>query len=282
MDSKRQRPEESASAEASPSAASPAASPEQVVLYSYWRSGASYRVRIALNLKGLAYEYRPVHLLKDGGHQFDAKYVALNPSKRVPTLLIDGLVLGQSAAIIEYLEETRPSPPPPSSGAAGDAAVASPAAGGGGGGGAEAAPAAAPSYALLPASAAARAVVRQMVNVISNDMQPLGNLLTMKKVGALAAGDAPAKDAAREAWAQFFLTAGLEALEALMAAHSGAHCVGDALSMADVFLVPQIFACRRFKVDLEPFPHVRRVCAAAEAHPAFALAHPSKQPDAEA
>lgn len=172
------------------------------------------------------------------------EYVAVNPSKRVPALEIDGHVLGQSTAIIEYLEETRPSP------------------------------------ALLPKDAFKRAIVRQMCNIISNDMQPLGNLVTIKYVASLVA-DPAEKEKQKELWIQTFYAAGFEALEALLREHAGTYSVGDEVTMADVFLVPQVFAGRRFKVDLAPYPTVVRVATALEALPAFAAAHPSKQPDAE-
>lgn len=214
------------------------------VLYSYWRSSSSYRVRIVLALKEIPYEYHPIHLLKDGGQQLTAEYVALNPSKEVPTLVIDGLTLCQSTAIIEYLEETRPDPK------------------------------------LLPSTPGDRAIVRQLCNIISNDIQPVGNLRVLKHVQSFFT-DPKEKDAHRMEWAQTHIKHGFEALEAVMAKHSGKYSFGDAVTMADAFLVPQVYNALRFKVDMSAYPTILRVHEALSELPAFKDAHPSAQPDAE-
>jgi maleylacetoacetate isomerase len=216
-------------------------------LWSYWRSSSSYRVRIMLHLKGLEhYKYHAVHLLKDGGQQFNPQYVELNPSKEVPTIKIDGHVLTQSVAICEYLEETRPEPE------------------------------------LLPRDDPyKRAVVRQLCSIISNDIQPVGNLRVLKHVQSFFA-DQKEKDKVRMEWAQKYIKLGMEAFEAVLAKHAGKFCVGDAITMADVFLMPQVYNAQRFKVDVAAlYPITARIAAELEKHPAFIAAHPSKQPDAE-
>jgi maleylacetoacetate isomerase len=228
-------------------------------LYSYWRSSCSYRVRIALHLKGLPFATLPVHLVKDGGQQLTAEYAAINPMRAVPALAIDGALLTQSTAIIEYLEETRGAPAFPP---------------------------------LLPADAPSRARVRELCAIIANDVQPLGNLRVLKHVAALvdggagsgadAAAVAAAKEAAKGAWARQYMAAGFAAVEALLARSAGTFAVGDAVTMADVFLAPQVYNAVRFKLDMAPYPTLVRVHAAAEGLPAFKAAHPSAQPDAEA
>jgi len=225
-----------------------AASPADaaVTLYSYWRSSCSYRVRMVLALKGIAYEYKAVHLVKDGGQQLQDEYAALNPMREVPTLAIDGLILTQSTAIVEYLEDTRPEP------------------------------------ALLPADAAGRAVVRAVCNIIANDIQPVANLRVLQHVGTLVAGDdKAAAQAARSSWAKHFITSGFRGLEQLLAGVAGKYCVGDAVTLADAFLLPQVYNAVRFGVGMAAFPVISRVAAAVEVLPAAKTAHPSAQPDAE-
>jgi len=218
---------------------SPPAAP--VVLYGYWRSSCSYRVRLVLALKGVAYLTSPVHLLRGGGEQLGASYAAVNPSRSVPTLAIDGLLLHQSAAIAEYLEETRPAPP------------------------------------LLPRAPAARARVRALCGIIA-DAQPLGNLRVQLAVAALAGAEA------RTAWAARVCTEGLDAFERALVAGgaAGRYCEGDDVSLADVFLVPQLYNAARAKLDVARWPNIARIAQALQALPAFAEAHPARQPDAEA
>ena len=208
-------------------------------LYGYWRSTASYRLRIALALKGLAPEQVAVHLVRNGGEQLAAPYRAINPQGRVPSLALDdGAVLTQSSAIVEYLEEVFPAPP------------------------------------LLPAGPLERARIRAVAAIIGSDIHPLHNS------GALAylRRDLGHSEAEVSGWIARWMGDGLAAVEALIGADG--FCFGP-VSVADVYLVPQLYAARRFCVPLDAYPKIRRVDALAEAHSAFAAAHPSRQPDAE-
>jgi maleylacetoacetate isomerase len=211
-------------------------------LYDYFRSSAAYRVRIALNLKGVAPERAFVHLRR--GAQRDAGYLDLNPEGLVPLLVTDdGTALTQSLAIIEWLEETHPSPP------------------------------------LLPAAPLERARVRAVALAIACDIHPLNNLRVLKYL----TGTLGADDAARDAWYAHWCAVGLQALEARLAreAATGRCCHGDTPTLADVCLVPQLANARRVDLDLAPFPTLLRIEAACLALPAFAAAAPSRQPDAE-
>ncbi|MBV6323511.1 maleylacetoacetate isomerase [Duganella violaceipulchra] len=212
-------------------------------LYTYFRSTAAYRVRIALNLKGLAYDAMPVHLLRDGGEQLAESYRALNPSALLPTLDDDGSVIGQSLAIIEYLEETRPQVP------------------------------------LLPAVAADRARVRALALTVAADTHPLGNLRVLKYLK----GQLKVTEEVKVEWQQHWLRTGMATLERLLAddARTGRYCHGDTPTLADCCLVPQVFGAQRFGVDLAPYPTIMRIFEACAELPAFQQAHPSQQPDAE-
>ncbi|MES2162720.1 MAG: maleylacetoacetate isomerase [Pseudomonadota bacterium] len=212
-------------------------------LYTYFRSTAAYRVRIALNLKGLAYDAMPVHLLRDGGEQLTESYRALNPSALLPTLDDDGSVIGQSLAIIEYLEETRPQVP------------------------------------LLPAVAADRARVRALALTVAADTHPLGNLRVLKYLK----GQLKVTEEVKVEWQQHWLRTGMATLERLLAddARTGRYCHGDTPTLADCCLVPQVFGAQRFGVDLAPYPTIMRIFEACAELPAFQQAHPSQQPDAE-
>lgn len=213
-------------------------------LYTYFRSSAAYRVRIALNLKQLAYEAQPVHLLRDGGQHLADAYRAVNPSMLLPTLEDDdGAVIGQSLAILEYLEETRPQTP------------------------------------LLPADPAGRARVRALALTVVADTHPLGNLRVLKYIK----GEMGLTEEVKLAWHRHWLRSGLATLEALLAgdARTGVYSHGDAPTLADCCLVPQVFNAQRFEVDTAPYPTVMRINAACAALPAFQRAHPSQQPDAE-
>ena len=211
-------------------------------LYNYFRSSSSYRVRIALNLKGLDYEYLPVHLLRAGGEQYADAFVAINAQSRVPVLMDEQKMLAQSLAIIEYLDETRPSPP------------------------------------LLPPSPERRAYVRQIALTIACDMQPLANLGVLNYLTR----DLGLTDEARNAWISRWTQRGLAALEAQISAspYRGMFCHGDAPTVADCCLVPQLFNAARFGVDLAPYPTLRAIDAACAALPAIQRAHPEQQPDA--
>lgn len=206
-------------------------------LYTYWRSSASWRVRLGLALKGLPYEAVAVHLVEGGGQQHSEAYRQLNPMRQVPTLeLDDGALLRQSVAILEYLEETWPTPP------------------------------------LLPTTPRDRAQVRTLVEVVNSGIQPLQNLSVLRQVKAIG-GDP-------DAWVVQAVTHGLTALEALAAPQAGAFLVGDAPTLADCFLTPQLYGARRFGVDLTRFPTLLRAEASLAELPGVAEAHPNRQPDA--
>ncbi len=211
-------------------------------LYDHFRSSAAYRVRIALNLKGVAPERVFVHLRRDA-QRADA-YLALNPQGLVPTLVTDdGDVLTQSLAIIEWLEETHPAP------------------------------------ALLPADAAARARVRSLALAIACEIHPLNNLRVLDYL----TGTLGVTEAQKDGWYRYWCDVGLEAIEASLAREgaAGRFCHGDAPTLADVCLVPQLANARRFDVDLAAFPRLLAIDAACRALPAFAEAAPERQPDAE-
>ncbi|WP_298746190.1 maleylacetoacetate isomerase [uncultured Brevundimonas sp.] len=210
-----------------------------MILHGYWRSGAAYRTRIALNLKGLTYDQRGVDL-RTGAHR-SAAFVALNPQGMVPALEIDGAVLTQSPAILEWLEEVHPVPP------------------------------------LLPAGAVDRAHVRAMAALIGCDIHPLNNL----RVGKALRDTFGADQAAVEAWAARWILPGFEALERLVGVHGAGWCFGAAPTLADCYLIPQVYSARRFNVPLAAFPRLLAVDAAAAAHPAFLAARPDNQPDAD-
>lgn len=210
--------------------------------HGYFRSSSSYRCRIAFNLKGLTPEFVPVHLVRDGGQHRRADYLALNPQGLVPTLEVDGLVLTQSPAILEWLDETHPLP------------------------------------ALLPGDAATRAAVRAFCAVIACEIHPLQNLRVVQYLGDEFGLD----QAGKEAWCQRWIGDGLAACEALLASRPPSRfAFGDQPGMADLYLVPQMVSARRFGVDTGPMPRLRAILDACEMLPAFALAHPARQPDAE-
>lgn len=214
-------------------------------LYTYFRSSAAYRVRIALNVKDIAYDSIPVHLLQDGGQQLLPAYRAVNPSALVPALDDDGAILTQSLAMLEYLDETRPAMP------------------------------------LLPPDALGRARVRALALAIACDAHPLTNLRVLKYLKNTLC----LSDEAKQEWYRHWMAEGLAAVEALLAqgdpAGTGLFCHGDSPTMADCCLVPQVFNAQRFAIDLAPYPRVARIHAHCAGLPAFAAAHPSQQPDAE-
>jgi maleylpyruvate isomerase len=210
-------------------------------LYSYWRSSCSWRVRIALNLKGLSYEYAAVHLVKDGGEQHTEAYRALNPMRTVPTLEVTegGRVrhLAQSMAILEYLEERYPSP------------------------------------ALLPADAWGRAHVRMLAELVNSGIQPLQNLSVLQRIKNELKGD-------ERAWPAYWIERGLTAFQTAVKETAGTYCHGNSVSFADICLVPQLYGARRFGVDLKPYELLTRIEAACAGLPAFQAAHADRQPDA--
>jgi maleylacetoacetate isomerase len=210
-------------------------------LYTYFRSSAAFRVRIALNLKGLAYEPQFVHLPK--GEHRDASYARLNRQALLPTLDDGGALLNQSLAIIEYLEETRPAP------------------------------------ALLPKDPAGRARVRSLALLVACEIHPLNNLRTLQHLKReLGQNEEQIKAWYRHWIADGF--AKLEA-ELAQTKGTGRHCHGDSPTLADCCLVPQVFNAKRYDSDLTPYPTVMRVFDACMKLDAFDRAQPSKQPDAE-
>jgi maleylacetoacetate isomerase len=212
-------------------------------LYGYWRSSAAYRVRIALELKGLTYESVPVHLVRDGGEQRKPSYRRINPQGRVPALEHDGRVLTQSLAIIEYLDETWPEP------------------------------------ALLPSTAAARARVRALAQLVACDIHPLNNLRVLQYL----AKELGRSEDARNDWYRHWIEDGFDALEALLAGstETGRYCHGNEPGLADVLLVPQVYNARRYQCDLTPYQTITRIEQACNALAAFDRARPERQPDAE-
>ena len=210
-----------------------------LVLHGYWRSSAAYRVRIGLNLKGVAWT-QVTHDLRTDAHRA-ADYLALDPQGLVPTLETPDGVLTQSLAILEWLEERYPNPP------------------------------------LLPKTPGGRAIVRGMAQIVAADIHPLNNL----RVLGVLRRDLGANEAQTQAWIQRWIADGFGALEALIAAHGGQFSFGDAPTLADCALVPQVYNAERFGADLAPYPALMRAARAAAALPAFAEAHPSRQPDAD-
>ena len=216
-------------------------------LYNYFRSSASFRVRIALNLKGLPFDYLPVHLLKAGGEQFAPEYRAMSADALVPVLIDDeptpAVTLTQSLAIVEYLEETHPEP------------------------------------AILPHTPAERARVRALALSIACEIHPLNNLRVLRYL-VKTLGIA---EEAKNAWYRHWVESGLAAIE-IQLAHSPMtrlYCHGDTPTLADICLVPQIFNGRRVDCDFKSMPTVMRVFDACMEHDAFRDAAPSLQPDAE-
>ncbi|WP_374618798.1 maleylacetoacetate isomerase [Pandoraea sp.] len=212
-------------------------------LYSYFRSSAAYRVRIALNLKGLEYDTVPVHLVRDGGEQLKPAYRALNVNGLVPTFVDGDANIHQSLAIIEYLEDVHPTP------------------------------------ALLPADPVARAQVRALALDIAADIHPIDNLRVLRYLKH----ELGVTDAQKNAWYAHWVVEGFTALEARLAAQSarGAFAFGDTPTLADCCLVPQVYNASRFQVDMTPFPRIAAVNAHCLTLDAFRRAAPEAQPDAE-
>jgi maleylacetoacetate isomerase len=211
-----------------------------VKLYSYFRSSAAYRVRIALHLKGIVYETAPIHLVKDGGHNRKPEYRAVNPQMRVPALVTPaGEILIQSLAIIDYLDETHPEPP------------------------------------FLPKDSIARAKVRALAEIVACDIHPLNNIGPLRYLKNVMGQE----QAAIDAWYHHWVVAGFEAIEALI--EGAPYACGDAVTLADICLVPQVYNARRLKVPLEKFPKIVAADQACLALAAFDRARPENQPDAE-
>jgi maleylpyruvate isomerase len=212
-------------------------------LYSYYRSSAAFRVRIALNLKGVPYEIIPVHLLRSGGEQFAEAYARTNPLSLIPSLDDGGQVLTQSLAIIEYLDERYPQPP------------------------------------LLPADPVSRAYVRSIALSIACDIHPLNNLRVLRYLKH----EVGLSDEAKDAWYRHWIELGLGQLDRIVATggRSGRYALGDQVTIADLTIVPQIFNAQRFGCDPAKAPTLNAIADRCIQLDAFARAQPSAQPDAE-
>ncbi len=210
-------------------------------LFTYYRSTSSYRVRIALALKGLDYQAVPVNLIAaSGGEHKQAAYLAINPQGRVPALRTEeGSVLTQSAAIIEYLEERYP------------------------------------QVALLSTDLATRAHERAVAALVACDIHPLHNVSVLNQLRQMGQTEEQVVQ-----WIGHWITQGLAAIEQLIG--DNGYCFGPEPGLADVYLIPQLYAAERFKVSLVPYPRIARVAALADNHPAFIAAHPARQPDTPA
>ena len=210
----------------------------QLTLHSAWRSSAAYRVRIGLNLKGLAYEIVPVNLVANQ-HQEPA-FAGLNPQQLLPALETGGGTLTQSLAILDWLDETVPEPP------------------------------------LLPTDPFDRALVRSMAQIIASDIHPVNNLRILRALTELGVAEP-----GREAWIRRWITDGFTALETMIVEHGRGFAFGDAPGLADCCLVPQVYSAQRFRVDLARYPAILAAADTARALPAFAAAHPDRQPGAD-
>jgi maleylpyruvate isomerase len=213
-----------------------------VTLYGYFRSSAAYRTRIALNIKGLAFESVVIDLRSPAEPQNAPQFRALNPQGLIPVLVEGAHTLTQSLAIIEYLDETHPEPP------------------------------------LLPRSALERAQVRALALAVACDIHPLNNSRVLKYLRSTLRSD----EAAINAWYAHWIAVGFGALEetAGQLSGDGRHLYGTAVTLADVCLVPQMYNAHRFNCDVTPYPRLRAICAHLEQLPAFARAAPEAQPDA--
>jgi maleylacetoacetate isomerase len=216
---------------------------ELLKLYSYWRSSAAYRVRIALHLKQLPFETVPVHLVNNGGEQHAQEFRSLNPQESVPVLMDGERVFRQSLAIIEYLDETYPG-----------------------------------AMSLMPSTARERARVRGLAQIVACDVHPLNNLRVMQYLER----ETNMPQIERDRWTRHWIETGFRAFEALVAdcPSTGLYCDGDSPTLADICLIPQVYNARRFGVDLNPFPTIQRIDQQCLSLPGFEAARPERQPDA--
>lgn len=210
------------------------------VLYGYWRSSATYRVRIALNLKLLAYEQHPIHLLSNGGEQHHPLFSTINPNELVPVLIDGEVTLNQSLAIMDYLDEVYP------------------------------------QFPLTPKDLKSRYLVKALAQDIAVDIHPLNNLRVLQYL----ADDVGIETEQKQRWIQHWITQGFHALEKNLASTAGAYSVGNSITLVDLCLVPQVYNAERFNVDVSTFPTIDRVVQALRSHPAFIDAAPENQPDA--
>lgn len=210
-------------------------------LYGYWRSSASYRVRIALNLKGLAYEYEPVHLVKDGGQQHSEAYRKLNPARLVPTFIDGEVGLNQSLAIIEYLEECYPDTP------------------------------------LLPSAPTDKAKARALAYDLACELQPVTNLRVLQYL----TGELNCSDEQRSAWIANWVEKSFTAFEQRLTEYAGDYCYGNSVTLADICLIPQVYNAQRFNLDLTAYPTLMAVHERLQALDAVQQARPENQADAQ-
>lgn len=210
-------------------------------LYGYWRSSASYRVRIALNLKGLTYEYEPVHLVKDGGQQHSEAYRKLNPARLVPTFIDGDVRLNQSLAIIEYLEECYPDTP------------------------------------LLPSAPADKAKARALAYDLACELQPVTNLRVLQYL----TGELNCSDEQRSAWIANWVEKSFTAFEQRLTEYAGDYCYGNSVTLADICLIPQVYNAQRFNLDLTSYPTLMAVHERLQALDAVQQARPENQADAQ-
>jgi len=213
-----------------------------IVLYSYFRSSAAYRVRIALNIKAISYQIQPVHLLKNGGQQYKSEYLQINPQGLIPLLAIDEQFISQSSAIIEYLDETRPNP------------------------------------ALMPETAIDRAYVRSLAQMIACDIHPLNNLRVLAYLQKHYAVNDTRKTWYQH-WIQKGFRAFEQRLKENE--NRGLFCFGNTPGLADLFLIPQVYNALRFKIDMQPYPLIMGIYENCMPQTAFADAAPENQADAE-
>ena len=209
---------------------------DSVALYSYYRSSSAYRVRIALYYKKIKFEYKAVHLLKDGGEQFQEEFNKLNPLSQVPCLKHEDKVLTQSLPILLYLEELKPEP------------------------------------ALLPKESFKRAEILSFCEMINSGIQPLQNLSVLKYLGEELKAD-------KRSWSHYWIKKGLQACEDFLKSKAGSFCFSDELSLADLFLIPQLYNANRFDVNIKQFPILERINKNCLAKDCFQKALPKNQPD---
>ena len=211
-------------------------------LHGYWRSSATYRVRIALNLKQLDYQYFPVHLVNNGGEQNAEKYLRLNPSALVPSFVDDDedFILNQSMSIIEYLDDKYPEP-----------------------------------VKFMPEHALDKAMVRAVAQDIACDIQPLANLRVLNALEEFGC-----QSDQRTVWATKWIEKGFHAIEKRLHTRAGKYCFGFDVTLADIVLVPQVYNAERFGVDMSSFPLISKIAENCRQLEAFERAAPENQPDA--